>query len=87
MAIILGTDSADRILGTADPDDIYGMAGDDILDGRLPSRQPDMSLMGDILTGGEGNDSYLVDHVLDLVREINGQGYDRVFSTTSYQLS
>jgi len=36
------------------------------------------------MSGGAGNDTYIVDNASDVVLEYNGQGYDRVLSSVSF---
>lgn len=41
---------------------------------------------GDIMRGGQGNDTYVVDNVNDVIVEFAGQGTDRILSAVSYAL-
>jgi Ca2+-binding RTX toxin-like protein len=56
---------------------LIGSIGNNILDGGYGA---------DILIGGEGNDTYYVDNINDVVKEYNGQGNDKIFSSVSYSL-
>lgn len=39
------------------------------------------------MAGGDGDDIYYIDDVLDTTVELDGEGYDKVFSSVSYALS
>ncbi|GEO01727.1 hypothetical protein NSE01_35590 [Novosphingobium sediminis] len=41
----------------------------------------------DTMIGGQGNDTYIVDNVGDKVIELNGEGYDTIFSSVTYAIS
>jgi Ca2+-binding RTX toxin-like protein len=56
---------------------IAGTSGNDELDGKGGV---------DTLTGGAGNDLYIVDSAFDLILENDGSGYDTVVAYTSYGL-
>jgi Ca2+-binding RTX toxin-like protein len=56
---------------------IIGNSGDNILNGNSGR---------DTLVGGLGNDLYVVDSRYDVVRELNGEGTDRIQSSDSYSL-
>ena len=53
---IMGTDAADRLMGTGGPDHIMGMAGADVLIGRNGTDTLDGGAGADRLTGGRGRD-------------------------------
>ncbi|MFZ2979892.1 MAG: cadherin domain-containing protein, partial [Sphingobium sp.] len=57
---------------------LAGGRGSDRLDGLAGA---------DIMKGGDGNDTYVVDHAVDIVFEIAGQGTDRVLAKVSHTLS
>ncbi|MBQ0822698.1 hypothetical protein KBI52_21155 [Microvirga sp. HBU67558] len=74
-----GNDLANRLTGGDNSNDgLDGGKGDDTLDGGGGA---------DGLTGGEGNDTYYVDIDLDFVSELANQGYDRIYSRASLNLS
>ena len=74
---IEGTSGDDYLIGTSDPDHIFGRLGDDTLDGLVGA---------DELDGGRGNDTYVVDHEADFIRELTGAGSDTLFTSVSYAL-
>ena len=57
---------------------IFGNTGNNVIDGGGGV---------DIMLGGIGNDSYVVDNVLDQVIENPGEGRDAVYTTVNYTLS
>jgi Ca2+-binding RTX toxin-like protein len=57
---------------------ISGAAGDNLLDGGTSA---------DAMYGGNGNDSYFVDNIGDLVIESANQGSDTVYASADYRLS
>ena len=65
-------------IGNALANHITGNSGDNILDGLAGA---------DVLSGGVGNDSYLVDNVGDQVIENPGEGKDVIYTTVDYTLS
>ncbi len=56
---------------------LIGNAGNNVLDGKANF---------DLMVGRGGNDTYIVDHVRDVVREKVGEGVDRVITSVSYAL-
>ena len=69
---LFGQDGSDRLIGSGGIDALFGGRGNDRLDGGLGC---------DHLYGGAGNDVYLVDQTADSVRELVGEGVDKVLST------
>ena len=76
--LIAGAGGDDNLFGGEGWDFLYGGSGNDVLDGGVSQ---------DRLVGGPGNDSYLVDHIDDVIVEATGEGLDSVVSTSNYTLS
>ncbi|HEV2746462.1 MAG TPA: type I secretion C-terminal target domain-containing protein [Allosphingosinicella sp.] len=68
----------DRLTGGSGWDRLLGGAGNDLLDGGSAADQ---------LSGGGGDDSFVIDHVGDLVQESGGGGTDSVASSVSHTLA
>jgi Ca2+-binding RTX toxin-like protein len=75
---IVGTDGADRLVGTGWGEYLAGGRGNDKLDGKGGA---------DDMYGGPGNDIFIVDNRDDVVEEGANQGNDTVRSSVSYTLS
>ena len=77
--IIYGGRDNDTLIGQEGIDQLYGGYGDDFLDGRdLLGLRPNSN--PDLLDGGEGDDTYVVDTRHDRVLEKAGHGRDRVIA-------
>lgn len=66
---------------------IVGTAGDDVLVGTVNPDLIDGADGADHMSGGVGDDTYYVDHALDVVVEKAGEGTDTVITTVSDSLS
>lgn len=75
--IIIGNDAANILIGGSGIDTLNGMGGNDRLDG---------GLLADIMAGGAGDDTYIVDNFSDSVTENAGEGYDTVISAKTWTL-
>jgi Ca2+-binding RTX toxin-like protein len=75
---IYGGDGYDRLYGGDGADVLNGDAGNDILWGEAGD---------DVMAGGLGNDDYRMEESGDQVIELDGEGYDRVYTTVSYTIS
>jgi VCBS repeat-containing protein len=75
---LIGGDGNDALNGEAGNDQLQGNAGNDMLDGGLGA---------DSMSGGAGNDTYVVDHIGDLVVENLNEGIDLVQSSITYTLT
>ena len=79
VEVLIAQGSADlQLNGNALDNTIFGNSGNNVIDGVGGA---------DIMIGGLGNDSYVVDNVLDKVTENPGEGRDAVYTTVNYTLS
>ncbi len=67
----------ENAIGGAGADTLTGNTSDNLLDGRNGV---------DVMAGGLGNDTYVVDHARDSITELAGQGTDSVQATLSWTL-
>jgi Ca2+-binding RTX toxin-like protein len=86
MAVKQGGAGADILHGTDNDDFMLGYAGNDILKGFGGNDTLNGGAGVDWMSGGIGDDTYYVDNVNDDVVEGAGEGYDRVFASTSYSI-
>ena len=77
--------SIENLIGSSSPDVLTGSASNNVLDGGLGGTEFDPG-QGDVLTGGAGNDTYVVNNIADLVIENGDEGVDLVISRASYTL-
>lgn len=66
-----------QIFGLAGHDDITGSDGGDYIDGGTGI---------DVMRGGRGNDSYIVNTARDQIIELDRGGFDKVYASIDYQL-
>jgi len=85
--IIVGNESQNILIGDDGDDSLDGQAGVDVLLGGVGHDRLDGGPDADTLAGQNGDDLYLIDHSGDAVIESLGEGYDRVISSVTYQLS
>jgi Ca2+-binding RTX toxin-like protein len=69
---VTGTSGPDALSGTAGADTMKGLAGNDVLNGLAGA---------DVMIGGTGNDTYYVENIGDIVREVVNQGTDTIISS------
>ncbi|SFO57658.1 Ca2+-binding protein, RTX toxin-related [Cohaesibacter marisflavi] len=81
-----GNQGNDRLFGGNGNDVLYGGNGNDTLFGGAHNDRLYGGAGLDTMSGNGGNDSYYVDAYNDKINELAGQGIDRVFSTTNYNL-
>lgn len=74
---LYGLDGNDRLEGGAGDDKLYGGDGNDVLVGGTGA---------DVMEGGRGNETYFIDNVKDVVRELASAGIDTVSSSVDYTL-
>jgi Ca2+-binding RTX toxin-like protein len=76
--LITGNAGNNQLDGGRGADTLRGGAGNDILNGGT------IDTVGDLLEGGEGNDRYLVDSTLDVIRDSGGE--DTVQTSVSFNI-
>jgi Ca2+-binding RTX toxin-like protein len=77
----------DTLFGGTENDTLEGGAGDDTLDGGDGNDRLDGGADADSMIGGLGNDTYIVDHVGDIVVEANNGGTDAISASISVVLN
>ncbi|WP_233620109.1 calcium-binding protein [Burkholderia multivorans] len=84
-----GDNDAKRTLapGETDDDYLYGGDGRDTLLGGLGNDYLDGGAGADHMEGGQGNDTYIVNSVNDVILEHANEGYDTVISSANYILN
>lgn len=72
--------------GNALANQLLGNASDNVLDGRAGNDVINGGSGADRMIGGAGHDIFHVDNSGDVVEELAGEGYDRVYSSIDYEL-
>ncbi len=80
--IVQGFDGDDSLSGFGGADTLRGGTGNDFLSGS-EGGAPNAN---DTLIGGAGNDTYLVDHVGDIITELANEGIDTVQTVISFSI-
>jgi Ca2+-binding RTX toxin-like protein len=75
---ITGNNGNNQMSGEGGDDHITGLDGRDIMDGGSGV---------DWMVGGTGNDVYYVDNAGDVAVELAGEGFDSLYTSTSYRLT
>ena len=83
---IYGTAGDDSLSGGGGNDVLFGYGGNDILNGGSGNDRIYGGSGSDTMSGGLGNDVYYVDVFADKIDELSGQGLDKVFSSSHYNL-
>ncbi|MGO4524410.1 beta strand repeat-containing protein [Microvirga sp. 2MCAF35] len=81
-----GGDGVETLVGNAGNDSLFGEGGDDRLIGGVGIDYLDGGDGADLLAGGADDDTYVVDHVNDIVIEDADEGTDLVRASISYVL-
>lgn len=84
-----GDNEEKKTLGAGETDDdyLYGGDGNDTLLGGLGDDYLDGGAGADHMEGGQGNDTYIVNSVNDVILEHANEGYDTVISSANYILN
>jgi Ca2+-binding RTX toxin-like protein len=86
LNVINGNSDSDTLNGNAAQNFMFGFGGSDTLRGFGGDDRLDGGALADRMIGGLGNDWAYVDDPSDVVTEAVGEGYDRVYASTSYFL-
>jgi Ca2+-binding RTX toxin-like protein len=84
---LVGNELTNNIVGSAGVNALYGGGGNDALFGYAGNDYLDGGTGPDLLVGGVGNDTYIIDDGSDIIDERAGEGSDRVYALTSFQLN
>ncbi|WP_112664653.1 calcium-binding protein [Microvirga flavescens] len=82
-----GGAQADNLFGGDEDDVLNGGDGADYIEGGLGNDLLDGGRGPDVLCGGHGNDLYNVDNPNDVLFEADGEGFDVVIASGSYDLT
>ena len=84
--VISGLAGRDYLEGNAGDDEIYGGSENDILLGQQGRDFLDGGTGADRMSGGLGDDTYVVDHINDVVTEVENGGVDEVYASANFSL-
>ncbi|MFB0876019.1 MULTISPECIES: Ig-like domain-containing protein, partial [unclassified Sphingobium] len=85
---LTGTATTAQTLTGNDLDNVItGGSGNDTLNGGIGADTLIGGAGADTMAGGAGDDTYYVDNAGDKVVDVEGQGFDRIFSSVSYGLT
>ncbi len=88
--ILTGNDGDDTLYGNGGADDLRGGIGNDTLFGGADADLLSGGTGDDNMIGADGSDIYYVDSIADVATESNASlvsgGYDRVYSSITYEL-
>ncbi len=83
---IIGNTAANTLNGGLGNDSLNGGAGTDTVMGGIGNDTVIGGGSADSLVGGAGNDIYFIDNSGDVVKEVGGEGIDKVVATVDYTL-
>jgi Ca2+-binding RTX toxin-like protein len=85
---LFGLGGNDAINGNGGNDSLYGGFGLDTLNGGAGNDYLDggNDASADVMNGGIGDDVFIVQYAGDKANELAGEGYDRVYAWTGYQI-
>lgn len=84
--LFLTGESAINGVGNTSNNDVYGNSANNHLDGYDGNDTLNGGAGADTMLGGMGNDTYWVDNPSDVIIELEGEGYDAVYSEVDYVL-
>jgi Ca2+-binding RTX toxin-like protein len=84
---ITGNGAANNLTGKDGNDILFGGGGVDTLRGGFGQDYLDGGADADIMFGSFGDDTYIRNHLSDVITEFDGQGIDTVETTLSYTLT
>ena len=82
-----GNSRANSLAGGGGDDRLYGYSGSDTLNGGTGDDLLDGGTGADSMAGGADDDTYIVDHELDVVVEAFNAGYDQVIASVTHSLT